>query len=157
MQDDVNPNQGWSIILSQIKAIVLNNLIINFRARLFLKELGLTSFIIWSASFQIETQKQWADIYNPKIVLFSYNIIAMVFIAQASVMVHMDNRKKFIYFQKAYGLNSIVYTLTWILYSLLIGALKFSFYILIVYIYLVSDNQFFKNYFKGYGGYYFKN
>jgi hypothetical protein len=88
---------------------------------------------------------------NPKQTFVSYNILAMVFIARASVLVHMDNRKKFLYFQKAYGLNTLAYTLTWVLYSLIIGAFKFFVYILIVYIYWKGNDDYFSSYFIGYG------
>lgn len=66
-------------------------------------------------------------------------------------MVHMDNRNKFLYFQKAYGLNSVTYTLTWIFYSLLVGAIKFFIYILIIYFYLENNDDLFKQFFIGYG------
>jgi hypothetical protein len=75
----------------------------------------------------------------------------MIFIARASVMVHMHNRNKFLYFLKSYGLNPIVYTLTWITYSLVIGALKIFIYILIVYCYLKYNDSFLKQFFIGYG------
>jgi hypothetical protein len=111
----------------------------------------MTAFLFIVAVLQIETQKNVSQPVNPKFIIEYYNVLAMIFIARASVMVHMDNRSKFLYFQKSYGLNPIVYTLTWILYSLVLGALKFFIYTLIVYCYLNYNDDLFKQYYIGYG------
>jgi hypothetical protein len=138
-----------------MKAIILNNLIINHRCFLFWKELVMIAIILVVTIFQTQTQKTQAvddpSFYNPKMVIVVYSILAMLLIARSSVMVHMDNRKKFVYFQKAYGLNTLAYIVTWILYSLVMGAIKFFIYILIIYFYLKGNDQFFSQFYHGYG------
>ena len=64
------------------------------------------------------------------------NILAMIFISRSEVTLLVDNREKFTYFLKAYGMSSVVYILSWVMYSMLLGALKFLTYIVSVYIYL---------------------
>ena len=83
-------------------------------------------------------------------LLFSYSIIAMVFISRSSVVMQLDNRKKFMYFQQAYGLSSFVYVLTWTFYSLLLGCLKMIFYLTLVYYFLLANNSYYYSYMQGY-------
>lgn len=83
-------------------------------------------------------------------LLFSNSIIAMVFISRSSVIMQLDNRKKFMYFQQAYGLSSFVYVLTWTFYSLLLGCLKMIFYLSLTYFFLLSNNTYYSYSLQGY-------
>jgi hypothetical protein len=83
-------------------------------------------------------------------LLFSYSIVAMVFISRSSVAMQLDNRKKFMYFQQAFGLSSFVYVLTWTFYSLMLGCLKMIFYLTLTYYFLLANNGYYSRYMQGY-------
>jgi conjugal transfer/entry exclusion protein len=69
-----------------MKAIILNNLIINHRCFLFWKELVMIAIILVVTIFQTQTQKAQAvddpSFYNPKMVIVVYSILAMLLIAR---------------------------------------------------------------------------
>ena len=67
-------------------------------------------------------------------------------------MLHVGNRKKMVYFLKAYGVYSGVYLFSWILYSLVVGTIKFSLYILCVYLFLNNNTDYFAPTFGDYSG-----
>ena len=132
-------------------AIIYNNLLTNHRILLFWKELGVILCIFLSSIIPALVFKADPNANVERtFLLFSYSIIAMVFISRSSVAMQLDNRKKFMYFQQAYGLSSIVYVLTWTFYSLLLGSLKMIFYLTLVYYFLLANNSYYYTFMHGY-------
>ena len=78
-----------------------------------------------------------------------YSIITMIFISRSETILYVNNRNKLIYFLKAYGLSPVVFVATWIIYTLIMGFIKFNVYMFSIYLFIKFNSEYFSQFYGG--------
>jgi hypothetical protein len=115
-----------SVYLQQFRGIIVSNIIFSHRNHYFWKHFLLQ--IVFLVLLIIKGTDQSLSSLNIYTLNLLENVLAIIVNCQFLVLEYLDNRQRFLIFQKANGINIYVYIGTWIFYCLCVGLLQVLFY-----------------------------